>query len=69
VADGVDPIVLRAGRNIPKLKMIPAALLNTLDLIRHRKVIMTVDAVRKAEELWGKVPKGTKRSPKAAVEA
>ena len=69
VADGVDPLVLRAGRNIPRLKMIPVALLNTLDLIRHRKVIMTVDAVRKAEELWGIIPEGTKRSPKSAVEA
>ena len=53
VADGTDPSVLRSGRNIPRLKMMPASLLNTLDVINHRKVVMTEDAVRKAEELWG----------------
>ena len=52
VADGVDPLVLRSARNIPKLRMIPASLLNTVDLLKHRKVVMTLDAVRKAEELW-----------------
>ena len=53
VADGSDPLVLRCGRNIPRLKMLPASLLNTLDLLNHRRVVMTVAAVRKAEELWG----------------
>lgn len=52
VADGADEAVLRSARNIPRLKMIPAALLNTLDLVNHAKLVMTVDAVRKAEELW-----------------
>ena len=53
VADGADSIVLRCARNVPRLKMLPAALLNTEDLIHHRRVIITLDAVRKAEELWG----------------
>ncbi len=53
VADGADPSVLRSARNIPRLKMLPASLLNVLDLLNHRKVIMTLEAVRKAEELWG----------------
>ena len=52
VADGADKAVLRTVRNIPKVKMIPAALLNTLDLLKHRKLVMTLDAVRKAEEIW-----------------
>ncbi len=52
VADGADEAVLRSARNIPRLKMIPAALLNSLDLVNHAKLVMTVDAVRKAEELW-----------------
>jgi large subunit ribosomal protein L4 len=52
VADGADEAVLRSARNIPRLKMIPAALLNTLDLVNHAKLVMTVDAVRKAEQLW-----------------
>lgn len=53
VADGADQAVLRCAKNVPKLKMIPAALLNTLDLLNFHKIIMTVDAVRKAEDLWG----------------
>ena len=53
VGDGADRLVLRCARNIPRLKLLPASLLNTLDLLNHRKVIMTLEAIRKAEELWG----------------
>ena len=53
VADGADADTLRAARNIPRLSMLPAALLNSVDLLKHQGVVMTLDAVRKAEELWG----------------
>ena len=53
VADGADDAVLRSARNISNLRMLPVAVLNTLDLVKHRKVIMTLEAVRKAEQLWG----------------
>lgn len=53
VPDGSDASVLRCASNIPRLKTIPASLLNTLDLLNHRTIIMTLDAVRKAESLWG----------------
>ena len=53
VADGAEALVLRCARNMPRLKMLPASLLNTVDLLKHRKVVMTLEAVRKAEELWG----------------
>jgi large subunit ribosomal protein L4 len=53
VVDGSDQGALAASRNIKKLKTLPANLLNALDLMNHRKVIMTVEAVRKAEEIWG----------------
>ena len=53
VGDGADPSVLRCARNIPRVKMLPAALLNTVDLLNHRMIVMTVDAVRKAEATWG----------------
>jgi len=53
VADGADASVLRSTRNIPRVKMIPASLLNTLDLLQHRNIVMTLDALRKVEELWG----------------
>ena len=68
VADGADSAVLRAAQNIPRLKMIPGPLLNTLDLLNHRTVIMTVDAVRKAEELWAGGSARHKLRPAAASE-
>ena len=33
--------------------MLPADLLNTVDVINHRTLVMTLDAVRRAEALWG----------------
>ena len=66
VGDGADPSTLRCARNIPKLKMLPAALLNTVDLLNHRKLVMTVDAVRKAEALWGG-PFTRRKNPAVAV--
>ena len=53
VADGAEQEVLRSARNVPKLKMMPAFQLNTVDLLKHHKVVMTVEAVRNAERLWG----------------
>ena len=53
VADGSDESARRCARNIPRVKMLPASLLNALDLVNHRKVVMTLEAVRRAEELWG----------------
>ena len=53
VADGASTEVLRAARNIPRLKMAPSHTLNTVDVLNHRTVIMTVDAVRNAEAIWG----------------
>ena len=53
VADGASSEVLRAARNIPRLKMGPSHTLNAIDLLNHRAVIMTEQAVRNAEAIWG----------------
>ena len=53
VGDVADYGSLRGGRNVPGVDMLPADLLNTVDVMNHRTLIMTVDAVRKAEALWG----------------
>ena len=53
VADGTSSSVLRSARNIPRLKTIPAALLNALDLVKYQTIVMTVDSVRIAEQLFG----------------
>lgn len=49
VADGADPSVMRSARNIPRLSMVPASLVSTVDLLKHKQVLMTLEAVRKVE--------------------
>jgi large subunit ribosomal protein L4 len=46
--------VVKSANNIPGVKTLPANLLNVVDILGHRVLLMEVDAVRKAEELWGK---------------
>lgn len=45
--------VVKSARNLPGIKTLPASLLNVVDLLAYRKLLMTEAAVRKAEELWG----------------
>lgn len=45
--------VIKAARNIQGIKTMPANLLNILDLLSHKMLLMTVSAVRRVEELWG----------------
>ena len=68
VADGADEGVLKSARNIPGLRMLPAALLNALDLTSHRKVVMTLDAVRRAEALWSGAAKEPSRGRRASAQ-
>jgi len=67
VAAEPDKSVVTAARNIKRLKTLPVSLLNTLDLLNHRKVVITVDAVRKAEEIWGGARRRRRRMAPAAV--
>ena len=53
VGDGAEHDALRAGRNVQGIDMLPADLLNAVDVLNHRTLIMTLDAVRRAEALWG----------------
>lgn len=53
IADGAAPESIRAARNIPKVKTAPSHTLNALDLLNHRTVVMTVQAVRSVETIWG----------------
>ena len=62
VADGTDSLTLRAARNIPRLNMIPASLLNTFDILNHQKMLMTLNAVRKVEEIWGSKISNSKKT-------
>ncbi|MCY3543686.1 MAG: 50S ribosomal protein L4 [Chloroflexi bacterium] len=53
VSDGTNDAVVRAARNIPKTRTLPVDLLNTVDLLNAKSVVISVDAVREAERLWG----------------
>jgi large subunit ribosomal protein L4 len=53
VADGASEATLRAARNVPRLKMKPSRTLSAVDLLSHRTVVMTVEAVRNAEAVFG----------------
>jgi len=57
--------VLLGARNLPETKVLPAAYLNVVDMLSHRALIMTVDAVRKAEALWGGERALRRRTPPA----
>ena len=54
VTSQAKAVIVKSARNIPGVKTIPANLLNVVDILGHKALLMEVDAVRKAEELWGK---------------
>jgi large subunit ribosomal protein L4 len=45
--------VIVSARNIPEITTMPANVLNILDIMSHKTLLMTEAAVRTAEELWG----------------
>jgi len=57
-----DRSVLASARNLQKTKVLPAAYLNVADMMNHRHVLMTEEAVKVAEGLWGE-----KRETRAPV--
>jgi large subunit ribosomal protein L4 len=44
--------VVKSARNLPGIKTMPASLLNVVDILSCRTLLMTEAAVRQAEELW-----------------
>jgi large subunit ribosomal protein L4 len=45
--------VIKSARNLPEVKTMPVGVLNVLDILSHRVLLMTEAAVRRAEKLWG----------------
>ena len=56
--------LIKSARNLLGVKTMPAPLLNVADLLSYKALIITVDAVRKTEELWGE-----KSAPEAVSSA
>jgi large subunit ribosomal protein L4 len=45
--------VVKSSRNLTGIKTIPANILNVVDILSYKMLLMTEAAVRKAEQLWG----------------
>lgn len=61
VTEKAEALLIRAAKNLQWVKTLPAPLLNVADLLKYESVIMTVPALRRAEELWaGSSPEGDK---------
>lgn len=48
-----DRTIVASARNLAKMKVLPAAYLNVADMLNHRHLLMTEEAVKVAEGLWG----------------
>ena len=53
VTSEAEENVVKSARNIPGIGITPVNLLNVVDILSRKKLLMTVAAVRKAEEIWG----------------
>jgi large subunit ribosomal protein L4 len=62
-----DVSVIKSARNLPGIKTMTANLLNVLDLLSYKIILITEAAVRKAEELWGSTDGGNDASVRGAA--
>jgi len=54
VTDKPEENVVKSARNIAGINIMPASLINVVDILSNKMLLMTEAAVRKAEQLWGK---------------
>jgi large subunit ribosomal protein L4 len=64
-----EPTLARAGGNIQTAKVLPAANLNVVDVLNAHSIVVTEDAVRKIEALWGGLNVKPARGRRVAEEA
>ena len=48
-----DAKLYRSARNLERVKTTPASLINVVDLLSYKALIMSVDAAMRIEEVWG----------------
>ena len=62
-----DRMALKSARNVDGTRVVPADTLNVADMLAHKTLVLTVDAVRRIEALWGgERASGRPRTPLAA---
>ena len=54
VTDEPEENVVKSASNIVGINIVPASLINVVDILSNKMLVMTEAAVRKAEQLWGK---------------
>ena len=57
-----DVKLIVSARNLPGVRTVPARLINTADLLSYKTVIMSKEAIKVIEELWGSKAKSAKTS-------
>ena len=58
VTDGPNKKLVQSAGNVGGIRTLPVQVLNTLELLNKKQLIITVDAVKRIEELWGGVYRG-----------
>jgi large subunit ribosomal protein L4 len=53
VTQNSEENVIKSARNIPQITTSPASVINIMDILSHKTLLMTEAAVRTAEKLWG----------------
>ena len=53
VTGAADRAAYLSARNVPGARVLPADTLNVADMLAHQALLLTVDAVRRIEALWG----------------
>ena len=69
VTDEAKAETVRAFHNVKKVQTTHAQVLNALDLVNKNKLIMTVDAVKRVESLWGGIYRGSSQPEPIELEA
>ena len=68
VTGAPDRAAYVSARNVPGVEALPADTINVADMLAHHTLLLTVDAVRRIEELWGG-ERASGRSRPVAAEA
>ena len=66
VSGAHDPVLVRSSRNLPSIQAVHAQGLNVVDLVNAHRLIMTEEAVRACEQLWGGANLKPRRTPVGA---
>ena len=53
-ASDPDVNLVKSAKNLPEVKTIPARMLNVVDILSCKRLLITEAAVRQVERLWGK---------------